>query len=89
MAFNVTIGAKHLELDASSLPPGEGCVVEVLAGAQLHTTSWISEQISVPTEHDELLVLRPSGVTTLAYGEEIALAAISTYGSGYVESIWS
>ena len=34
-------------------------------------------------------VLRPRGATTVAYGEEIALSAVSTYGPGYGETIWS
>ncbi|MGH9257498.1 MAG: hypothetical protein ACRD3C_23290, partial [Vicinamibacterales bacterium] len=31
-AFNVPIGVTHLDFDAGSLPPGDDCVVEVLAG---------------------------------------------------------
>lgn len=88
-AFNVPSGATQLDLDPAFLPPGEGCTVEVLAGAQLHTTSWRSERMSVPTGREELFVLRPRGDTTVAYGEEIALSAVSTYGRGYGESIWS
>ena len=89
MAFNVPSGATQLDVDAASLPPGEGCVVEVLAGAQLRTTSWRSQRIPVPTGRDELLILRPQGETCVAYGEEIVLSAVSTYGSGYGECIWS
>src|SRR5205807_2608170 len=48
-AFNVPSGATQLDFDPASLPPGEGCLVEVLAGAQLHTTSWRSERLSVST----------------------------------------
>ena len=88
-AFNVPVGATRLDLDPASLPPGEGCMVEVLAGAQLHTTSWRSERMSVPTGRDDLLVLRPRGATTVAYGEEIVLSAVSTYGRAYGEIIWS
>jgi hypothetical protein len=64
-------------------------LVEVLAGAQLHTTSWRSERLSVATGRDELLVLQPRGDISTAHGEEIALSAVSTYGTGYRECIWS
>jgi hypothetical protein len=88
-AFNVPSGATQLDVDPASLPPGEGCLVEVLAGAQLHTTSWRSERLSVATGRDELLVLQPRGDISMAHGEEIALSAVSTYGAGYRECIWS
>jgi hypothetical protein len=88
-AFNVPAGATELDFDPTSLPPGDGCIVEVLAGAQLRTTSWRSERIPVPTGRDELLVLRPRGATTIDRGSEIDLSAVSTYGSGYQETIWS
>jgi hypothetical protein len=88
-ALNTPIGATQLDFDPASLPPGDGCMVEVLAGTQLRTTSWRSDYISVPTGRDELLVLRPWGETTVAYGEDIILSAVTTYGSGYEEIIWS
>jgi hypothetical protein len=88
-AFNVPSGATQLDFDPASLPPGDGCLVEVLAGAQLQTTSWRSERLPVSTGRDELLVLQPRDAISMAHGEEIALSAVSTYGSGYRECIWS
>jgi hypothetical protein len=88
-AFNVPPGATRLDLDPASLPPGEGCVVEVLAGTQLRTGSWRSERMPVATGREELLVLRPRGSTTVPHGEALVLSAVSTYGSCYGESIWS
>jgi hypothetical protein len=88
-AFNVPFGATQLDLDPASLPPGEGCIVEVLAGAQLQTTSWRSERMSVPTGRDELHVLQPPRAATVADGEETTLSAVSTYGLGHGEIIWS
>ena len=88
-AFNVAAGTSQLDFDPTSLPAGDGCVVEVLAGERLRTTSWRSERLSVRTGREELLVLRPAGETRVLSGEPLELAAITTSGAGYEEIIWS
>jgi hypothetical protein len=88
-AFNVPRGAKRIDIDPASLPPGNGCVVEALAGNRLRTASWRSARLPVQTGRDALIVLAPGDDTRVRYGEAIELVAITTYGAGSEEIIWS
>jgi hypothetical protein len=88
-AFNVPAGARQLDIDPASLPPGDSCVVEVLAGERLRTSSWRSARMPVRTGRDALIVLWPRDDSQVAYGEAIELVATTTYGAGYSEVVWS
>jgi hypothetical protein len=90
-AFNVPSGADQLDIYPASLPPGDDCIVEALAGERLRTTSWRSERIPVKAgREDDLLVLRGAGdKTRINYGDPVELAAVTTYGAGDEEIIWS
>jgi hypothetical protein len=88
-AFNVSSGAKGIEIDPASLPPGDGCVVEVLVGERLRTTSWRSAHIPVETGRDAVIVLAPRDDMSVSYGQSVELMATTTYGSGYGDLIWS
>ena len=88
-AFNVPSGATQIDIDPASLPPGNGCVVEVLAGDRLGTTSWRSAHMPVQTGRDALIILAPRQDNRVKYGEAIELIATTTYGAGYDDLIWS
>jgi hypothetical protein len=88
-AFNVTRDASALDIDPGSLPPGDTCLVEVLAGEQLSTSSWTSPELPIRTGRDELLVLRPRGKPRVGYGELLELAAVTTYGAADEQLVWS
>lgn len=88
-SFNVPHRARRIEIDPAPLPPGDACVVEVLVGERLRTTTWRSESIPVRTGRDGLFVLAPREDTKVHYGEPVEFAATTTYGAGYDEIIWS
>jgi hypothetical protein len=88
-AFNVPSDAKQIDIDPASLPPGKGCIVEVLAGSRLNTSSWRSENMPVQTGCEAVIILAPREDSRMQYGEAIELIATPTYGVGHDDLTWS
>lgn len=87
-AFNVPGGAQRLDVDIDAMPPGDHCIVELLAGARLRTTTWRSDPLPVRTGREQLLVLEPRERTLVDYGQPVRLWAIRLHGGHAEDLAW-